>query len=148
MKIAEGARPWPIVAFGMLLTTYGIFNLIAGLSFLENEEMVLRNQFPDLPWNRDWVIVWVSAQFTIVLIPIVAICAFASRFARILITAMALVSLPWIWSYARTFQLYGVIDWVGLMQSLTVVIAAGLLYLPASSRWLRQEAPKYEEVFD
>ena len=148
MTTAHGPRPWPIWAFGILLTAYALFNLTAGLMFLDNQELVLRRQFPSLPLTRDWVIVWVCAQFTIVLFPITAICVFAKRFAKFLVSAMALVSLPWVWSYLRTFQQYGIMDWVGLSQSLVMVLAAGLLYLPSASRWLKQEKPAYDQVFE
>lgn len=148
MKRRKGPRPWPIWTFAIILVLYGIFNLISGLTFLPNQELVLRRQFPSIDWNEDLVIVWVSAQFTIVLIPIIAVWVFASRFAQFMVTIMALVSLPWIGSYLRTAYLYGVTDWVGLTQAAVVVFAAGLLFLPSSRKWLRQEAANDAEIFD
>jgi cellobiose-specific phosphotransferase system component IIC len=103
---------------------------------------------PSLQWTRDWVIVWISAQFTIVLIPVVAVCLFAKRFALFIVSVMAWVSLPWVWSYARTFQLHGFVDWTGFAQSLVVVIAASLLYVPSAWRWLKQEKATYDQVFE
>lgn len=148
MKVARGPRPWSIWSFAVILTLYGLFNLVSGLTYLSEQEQLLRNQFPRIGWNADWVIVWVSAQFTIVLIPIIAIWVFASRFARIIVTVMALVSLPWLASYARTYSLYGVVDWIGLMQASLVVMPAGLLFLPSASKWLRQEAVDDTAIFD
>lgn len=148
MKIARGPRPWSIWAFGIILVLYGLFNLVSGLVELEAQQRLLNQQFPQFAWNTDWTIVWVSAQFTIVLIPVAAVCVFASPVARWLVTAMALVSLPWIASYIRTGFLYGVVDWVGLVQASVVVVAAGLLFLPASSRYLRQETKRAIEAFE
>ncbi len=148
MKMAKGPRPWPIWLFGVILSLYGLFNLVSGLMFLGKQQTTLERQFPQIVWNEDWTIVWVSAQFTIVLIPITAVCVFANPFAKWLVTAMALVSLPWIASYVQTGILYGVVDWVGLVQASVVIVAAGLLFLPASSRYLRRETERAIEAFE
>lgn len=148
MRLAKGPRPWPIWLFGVILLLYGLFNLVSGLMFLEEQQTILERQFPQIVWNEDWTIVWVSAQFTIVVIPITAVCVFASPFAKWLMTAMALVSLPWIASYVQISILSGVVDWVGLVQASVVVVAAGLLFLPASSRYLQRDTERAIEAFE
>ena len=148
MKLAKGPRPWSIRLFGVLLIIYAHFGLIAGLSFLDLQQRHLELQFPQFEWNRDWAIVWVSAQFTIALIPLIAVCLFASKVARWLVSAMALVSLPWIASYVQTFVLHGVMDWQSLVQALVPVICAGLLFMPSAAQWLRQEEVNDAATFE
>lgn len=148
MTFAYGPRPWSIWLFGILLALYALFSLVSGMLFLDEQEAILRLQFPQFEWSRDWAIVWVSAQFTIVLIPLFAICLFASSVARLMVTAMALVSAPWIGSYLWTAYNYGQTDWVALVQALLVVFMAGLLYVPSVSLWLRQERVSDAEAFE
>jgi len=66
----------------------------------------------------------------------------------VMVTVMALVSLPWLWSYLQRTMQYGFVDWVGIAQASVVVVAAALLYLPASRQWLRQEVADDTEVFE
>ncbi len=148
MRLAKGPRPWSIWLFGILMAGYALFGLVSGLLLLDLQESTLRSQFPQFSWDRDWAIVWVSAQFTIVLTPVVAVCLFASSVARLMVTAMALISLPRIGSYANTIYLHRLTDWVSLSQALIVVIAACLLYFPSASAWLRQKRGSHVEVFE
>ncbi len=152
MRVAQGPRPWTIHAFAVLFTAHGLVALIRALGSLELSELTLQAQYPAIDWHRDWVIVWHSAWFSIVLIPVVAVWLFASRLARILVTLMALATLPALYrfsvllagDYPAPWQAQA---WLGLLQNAAAVMAVALLFLGASSRWLRQERAHFDKVF-
>ncbi len=152
MRLAKGPRPWSIHVFAVLFTAQGLLALTRALGSLELSELTLQAQYAAIDWNRDWVIIWHSAWFSIVLIPVVAIWLFASRLARVLVTIMALTTLPAIYrfsvllagDYLPSWQAQA---WLGLLQNGAAVMAVALLYLSISSKWLRQERAHYEQVF-
>ena len=152
MKLASGRRPWSIHAFAVLFTAQGLFALVRALSSLELSQLTLQAQYAAFDWNRDWVIVWHSAWFSIVLIPVVAIWLFASRLARLLVTVMALTTLPAIFRFSALLAgdyppIWQAQAWIGLTQNAAAVTAVALLYLGPSSQWFRQERANYEQVF-
>lgn len=147
MRLAKGPRPWPIWAFAGLLIGEGLLSLLHGLGSLEVQLLMFQSQWPGFGWSRDWVIVWFSAWFSIVLIPVVALVGFASRIARILVTIMALIASPAAVIHGASLA-QGEQSWVAFLSASAVLIAAGLLYLPPASRWLRQEAWDDEQAFD
>lgn len=138
MKLAKGPRPWPVWAYAASGAAFAFYNLIHGLTYLETSQFIFEEFLPEIEWNRDLVIVAVSARFTIVMIPVVAIWFFASRIARILAVLMWLQSMPggiylsmshiesaspiWAWP----------IWWLVGFGMLVLI-----LFLPRSNRWFK-----------
>lgn len=132
-----GPRPWPVHLFAGLLLANGIWGLIGGLSnidlWLDHYEYI----FPAIEWDRDRVIIAMSARFTIVCIPVVAIWGFASRIARwllsVFITASALIA-AW-----EIIGAGGDIDWQNTITLSVMVVGIALLFTPPARAWFRKE---------
>ena len=133
-------RPWPIHAFAIGFGGFAIYNLVYGLYSIELWIADLSQTYPEVDWDRDSVIVALSARFTIVMIPVVAIWGFGSRIARILVAAMAVLSLP-----GAAFQVYdrldmGILIWGRtVVFTLIVVVLTALLFTPPARRWFAKE---------
>ncbi|MGJ8606252.1 MAG: hypothetical protein ACSHXH_19235 [Marivita sp.] len=113
----------------------------------------MQAQYPAFDWDQDRVIIWLSAWFTIVLIPVVGVWVFANRLARILVTLMALAALPTIYRFAALLlgdypPMWQAMAWAGLAQNGAIIAAVMLLFLPPSSRWLHKDKEISPETFD
>ncbi|MET4132488.1 hypothetical protein ABIE62_001623 [Porphyrobacter sp. MBR-155] len=84
MKWRKGSRPWPINVFAVTFLSVGAWQLADNLTKLHRHQIILFGT----EISRDEMIVLLSAQFTILCIPVVAIWLFGSRVARWLITIM------------------------------------------------------------
>ncbi len=146
MKLVRGPRPWSIHAFALLSLAIGIAELVEGLVVLDVSHF--QSSFPTIPWNRDWVIVYYSAMFSIVLIPLVAIWAFASRIARIIVTVFFAVALPWDLVVLRSAAMGALLNPLDLTIAIVRTGAIVLLYLPASSRWLATDETRGAQIFE
>jgi len=136
MKIAEGRRPWSIHTFAGIVCVAATVKLVRGLTDVEAQTIALQRAYPTLEWNNDLAIVLMSAETTIILIPVVAVWMFRSRVARILVTVMA---IPTVWLLAQ-FAFLGLgASGPLLADSVLRVIAVALLYTPAASAWFRPE---------
>jgi hypothetical protein len=139
MKIAEGPRPWTIHAFAIGFVLLALIDLIIALSSIEEELAILQLDIPSIAWNTDLVIVYHSALFSIVLIPVAAIWVFASRIARSIVSVMSLLILI---QLSAAIYLTTRDGWIGLYPLLgpsLVLSCVAILFLPTSNRWLRQE---------
>lgn len=140
------ARPWPIHAFAAILLGIGLQALIGGLANIEGWLVQYETLAPDFPWDRDWVIVVLSARFTIVCIPVIAIWGFRSLAARILIclfTFFPMAGLVRNLSGDLTFD-----DAEPVVATLLMIVACALLFLPSAQRWFSPEALDNEAVFE
>ncbi|EAQ28592.1 hypothetical protein NAP1_13373 [Erythrobacter sp. NAP1] len=142
MSLARNPRPASIHGFALLTIAAGLSDLIESLLFIDPSSY--EYLFPIIDWTRETVIVFASAMFTIVLIPVVAVWFFASRTARTIVTVMFAISLPWhlltVWS-AVTDLVQSPLD---LLEALAVIAAIALLHSRASSRWLERNGRRPE----
>ncbi len=147
MNLAKGPRPWSIKIFAAMLLIQGLWELAGGLLSLEDAVTVLAIAIPSLDWNRDLAIVALSANFTIVLIPVVAVWVFASRIARALLTLFALLSL--VTAFATLWLLLDArfADWSVLLDGLVTPLAVALLYTPNARAWLRTKGKGESHAF-
>ena len=144
MRIARGPRPWPIHAFAMFVLGAAIVGLTNGLMRIDDYNFLPFNPYTGESLSRDEKIIVVSAEFTIVCIPLVAIWVFGSRIARWVLAAfMVLGIVSWIsiadsryWAYVAEA---GPTVIIAQLPKLVVWIAVALLFLPSSHRWLNQQ---------
>ena len=129
------ARPWPIHGFALILLGLGLYGLIVGLLNADLWLETYRELLPDFPWDSDWVIVALSARFTIICIPMVAIWGFRSSIARFLITTVTAFV-----TFAQGQRIFTQgptgIDGEVLTNTLFMLFACGLLFTPSSRNWL------------
>ena len=139
MKFAEGPRPITIHGFALGFVFLGAFDLVTGLSSIEENLEVLRFDLPWVDWDRDRVIIFESALFSITLIPVVAIWCFASRIARGIVLVMGVFSLMSLIIAVLFVWRNGGDTWWAALAPLLVLSCVGLLFLPSSNWWLRKE---------
>lgn len=122
--------------FAALFLSTGVAALIAGLSDITASRAQFAAIAPWFGWNRDWVIVALSARFTIVCIPVIAIWAFASGVARWLITGFTgLAILRTIAELSDSAAGPGMI-----IEPIMLGLACALLFAPSARRWLKRGA--------
>jgi len=131
MKLRRGARPLAIRVFAAAFLAAAVLRLVRGLADLLLAALAYTAHAPWLPWDRDWTIVALSAEFTIALIPLVWIYLFAAPFARWLVLGMGAVRLA-------------MLDWSALTGPVLTAVAMASLLTPSAARWLRGE-PDAEE---
>lgn len=142
MRIARGRRPWTIHAFAAAFLAVGLWDLVYSLTKLHR----FRIEMFGTLLNEDGLIVYHSAMFTIICIPVIAVWLFGSRIARGLITVMTLwgagmftfhfFSGPWM----RAILGMSTADrWDVIGTRIVCLLAIALLFLPASRPWFRKE---------
>lgn len=140
----SGSRPRTVKAFAVIVLALACWNLATALFDLPAQESFLRALGLGFEWNRDWTIVASSAWFTIELIPIALVWFFASRFARWLVLAMAVIKLLLLLSNPPL--LYAVPGL--LIGSLITFGAIGLLFSRDAAGWFNPEAEVDTDAFD
>ena len=122
------------------VTTYtAIQSLIGGLQNLDSAIIEFENLLPFLDWNRDLAIVTTSAWFTIEMIPVLLVVAFASRFARWFVSVMAFVPITLVLSnleYASTYPRFLV---PSLLIAAIPLALAGLLWSRHANPYFAQD---------
>ena len=159
MKLAKGPRPWTIWLFAALSTALVISNLVQQLL----EPLVALSRYgwlaPGYDWDEDSLIVASSAAFTINMIPIVLIWAFAVRFARWLVLAMALIPAPiHILALLHHISKMRANGWgEDIVMSHMIFVGQGfaiqfgliaLLFLPPSNRWFARRGEVETHAFE
>ena len=139
-------RPWSINGFALLFLGVGLWALIGGLNNIEGWLDQYRELVPQLPWNRDWVIVALSARFSIVCIPVIAIWGFQSVVARVLVSLFTLI--PIIGIIRQMGQGLDALGWEGAIGGGSLVLGCALLYTPSASRWFEPAPPAPEVAFE
>ena len=135
MKVARGARPWPINLFAVILLTIAGLNLAAALFDLPRQQEFLLSLGLGIEWNRDWAIVASSAWFTIELIPVALVWLIASRFARGFISVMAAIkALLILGDLLLLYALPGLLLGQGI-----ALVAVTLLYHRDANDWFAKE---------
>jgi hypothetical protein len=145
VKIARGPRPWTIHVFAAIVIAIGLWSLIEVLLELDFHTHRLQRRLPQIAWSEDFTIVFASARFSIVCIPVVAIWAFGSRIARWLVTMMIgyqFFSLLW---DGLTILRAGGLDgwlyynWPSHLTTVLLTVGIGLLFTPPSNLWFQSK---------
>lgn len=139
MKWRHGPRPWTINLFAFLLFGSSLVGLIWSLMTIDQTVELLKIDFPAFAWDRDAAIVWSFSLFSIVLFPLVWIWGLGSRIARIVITVLAIPAALKLTGFVWLLVTRGVFDPLGLLDTLVVLVAVGLLFAPSASQWLGKE---------
>lgn len=145
MKMVKGPRPAPIHAFALTVSALGLASLLDDLLHIDDVVEILAFDIPSIAWNRDLAIVFSSALFTIVMIPVVAIWCFASNVARILMTVMMVPSALKLFGALWLTATRNVLAGEAIVSGSLLLIAVGLLYTKPASEWLsRPEGSGHE----
>jgi hypothetical protein len=132
MRLRRGPRPLAIRVFAAAFLAAALLRLGRGLDDLPLAETIYAANLPWWPWDRDWTIVALSAEFTIALIPLVWIYLFAARFARWLVLGFGALRLA-------------MLDPAALTGAVLVAIAMGSLLTPGAARWFARVPAEAEE---
>ena len=148
MKWRKGPRPWPINAFAAILLFWGLWGLLTGLFDLTSVQLPSQIGIPGSKLEQDAKIIFLSANFTIVLIPVVAIWGLASRIARIVVTFFTLGS--WAIVFVEVWALlspdpFNPLDFA---EHLSIVVAVVLLFTKVAQPWFREEAVLVPPAWD
>ncbi len=133
--------------FALVFLAIGVWNCAQGLSDIAQTQALL-GYWTGREWSRDGAIVAVSARFTIVLIPVIAVWAFASRIARVLVTGMAWLSLPQLIPQGQLLWSEGVIDRPLVVSVLAGFLAVMYLYTAPARYWFREGAHGPAKAFE
>ncbi len=139
-------RPWPIHGFAVIFLGVGLWALIGGLNDIDGWLAQYRNILPQFPSDRDWIIVVLSARFSIVCIPVIAIWCFRSVVARVLVCAFTLVPLMGI--IRQLGDTLDALSWDTMAGGGLLVAGCALLYSPSARAWFAPEPLKQEAVFE
>jgi hypothetical protein len=142
LKRRKGARPLSIKIFALTFLGAAVFVLGSSLQNIGLLQGAYRALFPWDGWNRDWMIVAVSAIFSIALIPVAWIYLFGSRVARWLVTIFSLLKLANVPNMIFALQATGeAVHWRYFAEPALLAVALTALFMPSSRRWLaRKEA--------
>ncbi len=139
-------RPWPIHGFAVIFLGVGLWALIGGLNEIDGWLAQYRELMPQFPWDRDWVIVALSARFSIICIPVIAIWGFRSVVARVLVCAFTLIPLM---GMIRQFgEALDGLGWGAFAGGGLLVVGCAPLYLPSARAWFAPEPPDQVAVFE
>ena len=105
-----------------------------------------QNAFPWL--SRDVLIVWHSAWLSIALIPVTMVWLSAARFARWMVSIMALAKLPGLLMALPLLPMLVRMQPLWLASLLFGLSAAALLFTPASNRWFALKGEADPAVFE
>lgn len=125
-------RPGSITGLALLFFAAALLTFAHGIADLAARQTALEALLPAVPWSEDAVIVWQSMWLSIALIPVAMVWLSAVRFARWMVTAMALVKLATLLGAGAA----GLADWAAMLLGL---IAVALLFTPASNRWFAHQ---------
>lgn len=148
MKWRTEPRPLSIRVFTAAFLAAALVRLLQGLNDLDAAGIWLAQYLGDLAHSHDLLIVLLSAEFTIALIPIVWIYGFANRYARWLVLGFGAMKLA-LFAYALGL-------WVDTGATLpphytapvltTVALLAILTH--SAGEWLNREKPSHVAVFE
>ncbi len=141
-------RPGSISSFAVAFFLAALLPYIHGLLDLAPHQAFLESFAPQVAWSRDWVIVMLSARLSIALIPIAMVWLSAIRFARWMVTLMALGKLPGALPRIRALVEEGAFDPSYFAALLLSLLAVALLFTPTSNRWFKDKGGVDPAVFE
>ena len=144
------ARPWPIVVYCAVTLVGGVYDLVVALADLETWRESLEEFVAAEDATRELAIVTASALFTIVLIPLVALWFFASRIARLFVSAIAALFIAGSGLVAAQDGVASLFE--NDAESVTLAFAASLavvlLYVPDARDWFARRGFVDADVFN
>jgi hypothetical protein len=141
-------RPTPINIFAAAFLTAAFLPFLEGITQLGLAETRLQIAYPAFPWDRDRVIVWLSAWLTIALIPVGMVWLLAAPFARWLVAGMTLLKAPAALTAGIVLLRGGVADPQPLVSFGFALLGAIMLFLPDSRHWFLRAKEADEAVFE
>lgn len=139
MKLARGPRPWAVRIFALVLAGSGLWNFAIALGPALAE--------PDEGY-RIALVSALSAQLSVVIIPVAAVWFLASRIAKWLMTAVSAVSA--VWTTMQTIRLpdFGPDQILWLLTIWTMHSLVVLLFTPSARRWFASQRAHDAEAFE
>lgn len=139
-------RPASITAFAIIFIAAAVLSLVDGLVRLPE---MLRGAQKLYPWvSRDALIVWHSAWLTIALIPVAMVWLSAIRFARWMVSIMALLKLGGLLAGWRALPMLVKVQPLWLVALVLGLVAVALLFTPASHQWFARKGGVDPAVFE
>lgn len=138
-------RPLSINIFAAAFLAAAVLSCIDGLVRVPVQ---LKAQ-ADLPWvTRDALIIWHSAWLSIALIPVAMVWLSAFRFARWMVSIMALFKLPGLLMALSDLTLLIRMQPLWLAALPLSLFAVVMLFTPASNRWFADRGGVDPAVFE
>jgi hypothetical protein len=141
-------RPLSINIFAAAFLSSAVIAFLDGLWDLAAVQAVLREGVPGIAWTRDAVIVTLSARLSIALIPVAMVWLSAVRFARWMVTVLALGKLFNLPDALRLFANGEPIDPAWTASIVLGLLAVAMLFTPASSRWFAKPQEDDPAIFE
>lgn len=142
------ARPLSINIFAAAFFAAALIAFLHGLWDIAALQAELGANVPAIDWSRDTVIVTLSARLSIALIPIAMVWLSAVRFARWMVTVLALGKLLNLPEGFRTLAAGGQFDTAWLASLVLGLVAVAMLFTPASNRWFAERKEDGPAVFE
>lgn len=141
-------RPFSINIFAAAFLAAAVIAFLDGLRDIPAFQELMRVNLPQIDWTRDAVIVTLSARLSIALIPIAMVWLSAVRSARWMLTVLALGKLLMLPDGLRAIAAGGAADTAWLVSLLLGLLAAAMLFTPASNRWFARQSENDPAVFE
>ena len=141
-------RPFSINIFAAAFLAAAVIAFLDGLRDIPAFQELMRVNLPQIDWTRDAVIVTLSARLSIALIPIAMVWLSAVRFARWMVTVLALGKLLMLPEGLRAIAAGGAVDTAWLTALLLGLLAIAMLFTPASNRWFARQPENDPAVFE
>jgi hypothetical protein len=142
-------RPLSISIFAAAFLAAALLAFLRGMLNLPEQQFYLQQLIPAVTWSRDTTIIWQSAWLSIALIPIAMVWLAAVRFARWMVTLMALPKALGLVQVAITnIATFTVLDPLVTSSALLSLFAVAMLFTPASNRWFRDKGGVDPAVFE
>lgn len=142
------ARPASINIFAAAFLASAAIAFADGLTNIAAHQAMMQTNVPDMAWSHDAVIVLLSARLSIALIPVAMVWLGAVRFARWMVTMLALGKLINVPEAIRLMAAGGEIDPAWLTSLVFGLLAVAMLFTPASNRWFARQDTPSPEIFE
>lgn len=142
------SRPLSINIFAAAFLASAVIAFLDGLRTIPELQTIFAASLPDIDWNRDAVIVTLSARLSIALIPVAMVWIGAVRFARWMVTVLALGKLLNLPEGIRQMAAGGEINGAWLTTMALGLLAVAMLFTPASNRWFARDEEVDPAVFE
>jgi hypothetical protein len=141
-------RPMSINVFAAAFLAAALIAFVDGMRDLPAFQNTMSQNVPEIVWTRDAAIVTLSARLSIALIPIAMVWLSAVRFARWLVTVMALVKFLGLLFVAPDLPRLIFVQPLWLPAQLLSLGAVIMLFTPASNRWFARTEEADPAVFE
>jgi len=141
-------RPLSINIFAAAFLAAAMIAFLDGVQDIPAFQELMRSNLPKIDWSRDAVIVTLSARLSIALIPIAMVWLSAVRFARWMVTVLALGKLLTLPDGLRLIAAGGAVETAWLTALVLGLLAVAMLFTPASNRWFARQSQNDPAVFE